>query len=61
MFSRKKRAAQCATIEKKGHAGKSLHWSDEQLHQRLPAALGLGLVDLQNQRARVTACSFDVA
>lgn len=40
----------CLTIEQKGHAGEPLNWSDQQLHQRLPATFWLGLVDLRGQR-----------
>lgn len=51
------------TIEKKSHARQSLYRSDEQLHQCLPAALWLGLVDLQkegvNKNVSVTACLFE--
>lgn len=44
----------CVTVEQKGHAGESLHWSDQQLYKRLPATLWLGLVDLQGQAQEVT-------
>lgn len=44
-------SAQNVTVKKKGHTGQPLHRPDEQLHQRLPATLWLGLVDLQNDRA----------
>lgn len=40
----------CFTIEQKGHAGEPLNWSDQQLHQCLPATFWLGLVDLRGQR-----------
>lgn len=45
----------CVTIEKKSHTWQSLYRSDEQLHQRLPTALWLGLVDLQNDGVNETA------
>lgn len=39
----------CVTVKEQGHTGKSLHRSDEQLHQRLPATLWPWLVDLDNE------------
>lgn len=48
----------CVTVKKKSHTRQSLYRSDEQLRQCLPAALWLGLVDLQNQSVSVTACVF---
>lgn len=43
----------CFTIKKKGHTRESLHWSDQQLNQCLPATFWLGLVNLQSQRGDV--------
>lgn len=37
------------TIKQQSYTGKSLHWSDEQLHQSLSATLRLGLVNLDNK------------
>lgn len=41
----------CFTVKEEGHAGEPLDWPDQQLGQRLPAAVGLGLVDLQVKRS----------